>query len=136
MSEETEIISIFGLGFSSGEGEWGTIMERRFVGEAFCGVSCIARPVGYPHLYNYIVSHEYQTFIFLVFFGAVACAWRRERTLSESARQPNVREIGSNNKSFDMEPGAIVAARADTTGMGQYSGLSLAKYLAKLALIR
>jgi hypothetical protein len=75
--------------------------------EAFCGVSCIARPVGYPHLYNYVVSHEYQTFIFLVSFGVVACAWRRERTLSESARQPNVREIGSSNKSFDMEPGAI-----------------------------
>jgi hypothetical protein len=55
--------------------------------------------------------------------------------LSESARQPNVRQIGSSNKSFDMEPGAIVAARADTTGMGQYSGLSLAKYLAKLALM-
>jgi hypothetical protein len=33
--------------------------------------------VGYPHLYNYIVSHEYQTFIFLVSFGVVACAWRR-----------------------------------------------------------
>jgi hypothetical protein len=99
----------FGVRVFIGRGGVGTVMEQRFVGrEAFCGVSCIARPVGYPHLYNYVVSHEYQTFIFLVSFGVVACAWRREeRTLSESARQPNVRQIGSSNKSFDMEPGAI-----------------------------
>ena len=45
------------------------------------GVSCIARPVRYPHLYVLNSFARIPDVHFLVIaFGVVACAWRRERT--------------------------------------------------------